>query len=268
MSQNGPLNPMEQNELLQKITLLLTHSLPPGWGECQVEHRSAGSHHETVGVLRRVTGPGLPTPYDDFPDELGRLFEQLREGMYAPGLGTWFTALFKLTFPFTYEVRYDREGPPRWQTPPPAAALEDELRRFPRDPEHVPEWLAGRPAREMPIAKPFDGTAPDGRPQAQRPEVPAGELDAMVDYLTKCPIVLAARGYDTDLVDPAGAKNVPLTYHTDGTWIWPGAVGYYLRTHNVPPEPDLVEHIRRTGFRVPDVPEDARSAAVSTITGS
>ncbi|MBE1533351.1 hypothetical protein [Actinomadura algeriensis] len=268
MSENGSLNPMEQNEMLQKITLLLTHTLPPGWGECQVVHRSLGSHTETVGQIRLVTGPGLPFPLDTLPDALGALFEELRAGMYAPGLGTWFAATFKLTFPFAYEVRYDREGEPRWLTSPPPQAFQDELARFPRAPEHTPEWLGGRPAREMPVAKPFDGTAPDGRPQVRRPEVPVGERDAMLNYLTKAPIVLAARGFDNDLLDPSQAKDVPLTYHTDGTWIWPGAVGYYLRAHGVPPEPALADHIRRSGFQVPEVPEAARSAAVSTITGS
>ena len=267
MSENGPLNPAEQNDLLQQITLLLTHTLPPGWGECTVVHRSLGSHTETLGQLRMVTGPGLPSPFDP-PAAIGELFERLRAGMYAPGLGTWFSATFTLTFPFTYDVRYDREGEPRWRTPPPPDAVEDERRRFPRDPEHTPGWLDARPAQGMRIAKPFDGTAADGRPEIARPDVPGAERDAMVRYLEQAPIVLAARSYDDDALDPDHARNVPLTYHTDGTWIWPGAVGYYLRVHGVPPEPELAAHIRRGGFRVPDVTDTVRSAAVAAITGS
>ncbi len=241
MSENGSLNPAEQNDLLQQITLLLTHTLPPGWGECTVVHRSLGRHTETLGQLSLVTGPGLPAPFD-VPAALGELFERLRAGMYAPGLGTWFTA-------------------------PPDAA-EAELRRFPRDAEHVPAWLAAPPAQGMRIARPFDGTAPDGRPEVRRPDVPGAEREAMVRYLEQAPIVLAARSYDSDALDPGPARNVPLTYHTDGTWIWPGAVGYYLRAHGVPPEPELAAHIRRTGFAVPDVADGVRSAAVAAITGS
>lgn len=267
MSENGSLNPVEQNDLLQQITLLLTHTLPPGWGECTVVHRSLGRHTETLGQLSLVTGPGLPAPFD-VPAALGELFERLRAGMYAPGLGTWFTATFTLTFPFSYDVRYDREGEPRWQAAPPPDAAEAELRRFPRDAEHVPAWLAAPPAQGMRIARPFDGTAPDGRPEVRRPDVPGAEREAMVRYLEQAPIVLAARSYDSDALDPGHARNVPLTYHTDGTWIWPGAVGYYLRAHGVPPEPELAAHIRRTGFAVPDVADGVRSAAVAAITGS
>jgi hypothetical protein len=59
-----------------------------------------------------------------------------------------------------------------------------------------------------------------------------------------------------------------MTFHTDGVWIWNGAVGYYLRVHGIAPEPDLVEHIRARGFQVPDVPGDVRSSAVDIITGA
>ncbi|WUH98133.1 hypothetical protein OHR68_32215 [Spirillospora sp. NBC_00431] len=269
MSENGPLNPVEQNELLQQITLALTHALPAGWGECRVVHRSLGSHSETVGQLRMVTGPGLPTPFD-VPAELGELFERLRAGAHTPGLGTWFTATFTLTFPFSYSVQYDREGEPAWTSAPAPEAFEEERRRFSRDAEHTPAWLGERGAtgQELRIAKPFDGTAPDGRPEVRRPELPGGERDAVVRYLEEAPIVLAARSFDSDALDPGQARNVPLTFHTDGTWIWPGAVGYYLRTHGVPPEPELVAHIREGGFRLPDVADDVRSAAVEAITGS
>ncbi|MFI0350659.1 hypothetical protein [Actinomadura sp. 9N407] len=275
MSENGPLNPaerlnpVEQNDLLQKITLLLTHALPAGWEECTVVHRALGSHSETLGQIRRVTGPGLPSPID-VPAELGELFERLRAGMYSPGLGTWFSATFKLTFPFSYEIQYIRDEEPRWQSAPPPAAYEEERRRFPREPRHTPEWLDGRDGagREMRMARPFDSTEPDGRPVVQRPEVPAGDRDAMVRYLEQAPIVLAARSYEGDMLDPERARNVPLTYHTDGTWIWPGAVGYYLRAHGVPPEPELADHIRAGEFRVPEVADDVRSAAVAAITGS
>ncbi len=126
-------------------------------------------------------------------------------------------------------------GRARGRTPP-----------IPARPRAHPGWLDAVPG--MRIARPFDGTSPDGRPEVRRPDVPGAERDAMVRYLEQAPIVLAARSYDGDALDPDHARNVPLTYHTDGTWIWPGAVGYYLRAHGVPPEPDLAAHIRQGGF--------------------
>jgi hypothetical protein len=115
---------------------------------------------------------------------------------------------------------------------------------------------------------PFDGSAPGGRPEVRRPDLPGTERHALVRHVEQAPIVLAARGYDSDVLAPERARNVPMTYHTDGTWIWPSAVGSYLRAHGVPPEPELPAHIRLGGFQIPDVADDVRSAAVSTITGS
>src|SRR3954451_21329135 len=116
---------------------------------------------------------------------------------------------------------------------------------------------------ELRQARLFDDMGPNGQaPTHSRAPVPESEIDAVVNYLNSAPIVLSARGFDRDLLDPEGKSNVPLTFHTDGTWVWAGAVGYYLRVHGVPPEPDLLAHVRSHGFRVPDVDEHTRNTAV------
>ncbi|XVQ10060.1 hypothetical protein ACQP1W_47360 [Spirillospora sp. CA-255316] len=276
MSERPPFGPADQQRMLERITLLLAHALPAGWEESTVVHRQVGTHTETLIQVRMVSQrfPSLVEPHP----ELAGLFQELRSGMYRPGVGTWFSVVFRLTFPFSFDARYENREEPDWlETRPPAAAYEEELRLFPREPGEVPAWLAaatgtaaeaeadgGEP--ELRMAKPFDSMAPDGAPVVQRPPVPDEDRDAVVRYLQQAPIVLAARSFDTDLMDPQRASNVPLTYHTDGTWIWPGAVGYYLKKHGLPPEPDLVAHIRAAGFRLPEVSEDSRKEAVNVIT--
>ncbi|WP_067813467.1 hypothetical protein [Actinomadura kijaniata] len=118
------------------------------------------------------------------------------------------------------------------------------------------------------MARLFDAVNPDGSPAVRRPQVPEEFREAVLRYLDEAPIVLAARSYDEDVLDPERTPRVPLTFHTDGAWIWPGAVSYYLSAHGVPPEPELVNHIGRNAFRLPEVGEDARRAAVATITSS
>ncbi|MEW2355418.1 hypothetical protein [Spirillospora sp. NPDC029432] len=262
-----PLNPVEQNDLLLEITLLLTHTLPEGWEEATVAYRALGSHSEMLAQYRRV-GRRLPSPYAP-PPEVAELFERLRAGMYRSGQGTWNTATFRLTYPSSYDVDYDREGEPKWVSAPPDTARDEELRKYPRDARFLPEWLGGEAGAEvgaMPIAKPYEGSEPDGTPiLAQRPDVPAEERDALVNYLEKAPILLAARSFSEDMMDPQRAPSVPMTYHTDGTWIWPGAVAYYLRAHGVAPDPELVAHVRDNGFELPDLPEPVLSAALKYL---
>lgn len=265
------LNPDEQDGVLQDIALVLAHNLPAGWQECVVVHSALGDYAETSIRIERLNGP--PTAVEG-PPVLAELLARLRAGMYRPGVGAWFSARYQLTHPVEYQVQYDITGEPGWSTPPPRQAYEDELRRYPRDPEHIPDWLRapagdqaadGAPAFRM--ARLFDALGPGQTPQVDRPPVPDEEVEQVADYLTKAPMVLAARSLDADLFDPARPAKVPLTYLTDGTWIWPGGVGYYLRTHSVPPEPDLVEHIRSRGFQPGEIDDYTRDAAVASIMG-
>ncbi|HZB32868.1 MAG TPA: glycohydrolase toxin TNT-related protein [Streptosporangiaceae bacterium] len=286
VSEQELLNPTEQDVVLQDIALVLAHNLPPGWQECLVTHHALGAHTETTVRIERLNGP--PTDVSG-PEVLGELLARLRTGMYRPGVGTWFSARFRLTHPVDYRIEYDNTGRPDWSAPPPDEAYADEARMFPRAPEHVPGWLRdrardsddtpedrprgdeGAPAEattpRFQMARVFDSLGPGQTPQLNRPPVPDDEVEAVADYLTKAPLVLAARSLDNDLLDPARPEKVPLTYLTDGTWIWPGGVGYYLRTHGVPPEPELVDHIRRQGFQPPEVDDYTRDVAVAAIMG-
>jgi hypothetical protein len=115
------------------------------------------------------------------------------------------------------------------------------------------------------IAQVFDSIDADGTPRYDRPPVPEHEREPLLRYLSDAPIVLAARGYDTDRLDPSRPAEVPLTYHTDGVWIWPGAVHYYLRVHGVPPERELVGFASADRFRIPEVDEETRAEAVATV---
>ncbi|GAA2161674.1 hypothetical protein [Actinomadura napierensis] len=115
------------------------------------------------------------------------------------------------------------------------------------------------------IARVFDSVDADGTPRYDRPPVRDEDREPLLRYLREAPIVLAARGYDTDRLDPARPAEVPLTYHTNGTWIWSGAVHHYLRVHGVPPEPGLVGFARANNFRVGEVDDETRAEAVETI---
>jgi hypothetical protein len=117
----------------------------------------------------------------------------------------------------------------------------------------------------MAMAAVFDSTDASGAPVVQRPPVPDDQREPLLHYLKRAPIVLAARGFGADPLDPERRDEVPLTYHTDGVWIWPGAVHYHLRVHGVPPEPDLVGYARGRGFQIPEIDDEARTRAIETI---
>jgi hypothetical protein len=78
-------------------------------------------------------------------------------------------------------------------------------------------------------------------------------------------VALATTKTAADELSPDAGMAVPRAYHTDGFWIWPAAVGYYLHRYQLPPQPDLVAHIRARGFEVGAVPEPLRQAAAAQM---
>ncbi|MFD6105352.1 hypothetical protein ACFWFQ_22080 [Nocardia salmonicida] len=119
---------------------------------------------------------------------------------------------------------------------------------------------------ELRLSAPFDGRDPEGKPVVNRSAVDSDIQDRVLSYLERAPVILSARGHDADEFDPT-QHDVPLNFHTDGAFVWPGAVPYYLRKYGLPPEAALVQHIVGKGFEIGEVDEGARQAAVQKVTG-
>ncbi|WP_051450989.1 DUF6882 domain-containing protein [Actinospica robiniae] len=120
------------------------------------------------------------------------------------------------------------------------------------------------PAR-MRVAEVFDGRGPNGGVLIKRPPVGEDEFEALSRYLTTAPVALATTKTAPDEMSPDAGMAVPRAYHTDGYWIWPAAVGYYLSQYRLPPQPDLVAHIRARGYEVGAVAEPVRQAAAAQM---
>ncbi|MBR7831286.1 hypothetical protein KDK95_33580, partial [Actinospica sp. MGRD01-02] len=123
----------------------------------------------------------------------------------------------------------------------------------------------GGSSRRMRVAEVFDGRGPTGGIVINRPQVNPAELAALTAYLTKAPVALATTKTGEDEMSPGAGLVVPRAYHTDGEWIWPAAVGYYLHRYQLSPQPELVEHIRARGFQLAAVAEDRRQAAAAQM---
>jgi hypothetical protein len=259
--------PSEPSRLIAQISQLIAPGLPV---RVRIEYRAVGRHVEADISIAGPDGVFRPVRPDPM---VVQLLGTLRTAMYEPGRGTWVSAVLEFaqnTPPLT-EFTLDEE--PRWRRTPPPVGLADELRFFPRDDRFLPDWLRGAPAEptgEYGMRQPrvYDGLDAAGKPVVNRPALPPEERDRVLDYLTNAPVVLAARSYDVDAFAPDREPEVPLNFRTDGSWVWPGSVAYYLREHGVAPDPDLVDHIRAHRFVLPGVDEPARDLAIAAITGT
>jgi hypothetical protein len=79
---------------------------------------------------------------------------------------------------------------------------------------------------------------------------------------------LAVRA-DSPAVDPLApdlGAVVPISYRTDGVWVWQEALAYYLREYGIGPEPDLLARIRQNDYWLPEiVPDELLREAVELV---
>jgi hypothetical protein len=112
-----------------------------------------------------------------------------------------------------------------------------------------------------------DRYAEDDKPVVNRPPLPQAEVARLLGYLYRAPVVLTRPTPLPDVFVP-GPPSVPDAFHTDGTWIWPAAVPHYLRHYGVPPQPELLDHIRALEYRPPYVEARVRATAEAEILGT
>jgi hypothetical protein len=119
------------------------------------------------------------------------------------------------------------------------------------------------------LARVFDGENPSGSPwfSPGRLRIPEPvRRERLAAYLSGGRLVVRATGRMVDPLDPSRGPVVPLSYRTDGTWVWQEALAYYVRSRGVAPEMALLCHIEERGYApVTDVPNDLVRAAVAEV---
>jgi hypothetical protein len=127
---------------------------------------------------------------------------------------------------------------------------------------------AGAQAPAITTARVFDRVDPVTGPafDADHPRVddPA-ERERVLAWLAAGAVLLATTERVADVVDPRQGAVVPLSYRTDGTWVWTDTVGYYLEVHHLAPDAELYDHIRARGHALPTVDAVAEHRALAYL---
>jgi hypothetical protein len=231
------LSPEAQRTLLVRLGKLVREHRTDTTAPAVVDFRQVGAHAEAVG--HNTATPG----------ELTELFAELRAGMYTEDRGTWLQARFTLTPDGAFDFDFALDDHPVWTDAPEPAAYPAELAAFPRADEHIPDWWRLR--AQLPLGVVFRH-ADVGGPDVERPPLTDTEVPLVLQYLEREAVV---------------HEDGDERFHTDGTWIWSDAVPLLLAKHGVPPEPDLVAHIRRHHFQPPYVEPLVRRTAEADLLG-
>lgn len=75
------------------------------------------------------------------PREISPLVRELREVMYRPGTGTWFTLTLTISDAGAVDAQFNCDDEPEWSRPTEPVFYLQDMERFPRDEAHTPAWL-------------------------------------------------------------------------------------------------------------------------------
>lgn len=134
----GGINPIEQNELLKEIGIEILDFQPEKGERLVYEDMAVGGYGSSRLTAFYENGNSEKI---SSPVSIIEPCEKLRHGMYQEGKGTWFSMTYTITRPSSFTVDFNYDEPPKFQIPPTAELYAEDLERFPRDPEHIPDWL-------------------------------------------------------------------------------------------------------------------------------
>ena len=138
---NMAMTEAELTRLTKQVGRAMVAVAGPRWQKLRAEYRSVGRHVE-VDLI--VTGAdGVPVSVRP-PVEMVEGLRTLRGGMYRSGRGTWISAVYEIEPPGDYAVEFEPDVEPPWRRVPPPIGFIDELRFFPREDGHIPDWLRER----------------------------------------------------------------------------------------------------------------------------
>lgn len=79
----------------------------------------------------------------------------------------------------------------------------------------------------------------------------------IVTYLNAGTVYAVAAGPTLDIFKhPARHIIGPLSLHTDGTWLWPSDLAYYVQHYHVALPDDFIAHMRAQHWTPPQLSED------------
>ncbi|WP_063746995.1 hypothetical protein [Saccharothrix sp. NRRL B-16314] len=129
------------DELLQHIGGVLLDAAPDGFRRIDLLVRMTVAVQDAT---LKVYMPDRGTPEVVPPEGLIAAFQELRQVLYQPGRGTWFSARCVVNAPARIDVTYNVDHDPGFDPPVPAADFARDLQVFPRDEAYLPDWLRAK----------------------------------------------------------------------------------------------------------------------------
>ncbi len=128
----------EQDEAIQDVARDLVAEAPEGW------QKIVFTYAAIVGMSTSTFTSTLDnneTKADFPPIATNTKMRKLREDMYSPESGTWFTATVTVDNTGKYHTQFDYDSEPDFNRPLTAGAYQLDFEEYPRPSDQVPSWL-------------------------------------------------------------------------------------------------------------------------------
>ncbi|MDP9817278.1 hypothetical protein [Spirilliplanes yamanashiensis] len=132
-------------------------------------------------------------------------------------------------------------------------------------------WAA-EPGGDLAVARVFDAVDPVTGPRFDDDHEWLGHpgegsvRDTVQRYLDDGVLLLGSTDLMGDVIAPQLGPVVPMSFRTDGRWIWTDTVAYYVREYGLAPDARLLDHIQERQVMVPALVSDvARHRALATL---
>ena len=134
-----PTSVSESHEdLINQIADRMIDLAPDGWRRIDLVSAMTVPVHDlglTVIMQNGEEPPVVP------PRDLNVILAKLRTLLYEEGRGTWFSARISIDPPGRIFYNYNMDYEPPLTEPMEPEHYAEDLRMFPRDPQHMPQWL-------------------------------------------------------------------------------------------------------------------------------
>jgi hypothetical protein len=132
---------------------------------------------------------------------------------------------------------------------------------------HAALLWASRDGTPVEIARVFDRVDPVEGPQflPDHDVLTDTEREQVLQFLRSGLPLLVTTERSADILDSSRGPVVPMSFRTDGRWIWTDTVSYYLETYGLSPDVEMLAHIRQTNYRTPVVDAVAEHRALAKL---
>ncbi|MFF7357368.1 hypothetical protein ACFZA1_32820 [Streptomyces filipinensis] len=79
----------------------------------------------------------------------------------------------------------------------------------------------------------------------------ATDEQLIANYLSNGETLIATGSWADDLVDPHNTRICQYMVHTDGTWVWPSSLPYYVSRYHIELPTDFTQHMESRNWKPP-----------------